>query len=96
MNILNNKSEKDNSILLNKVIYLGEKYNISMDKYKLFKELEEGNLIISLNDIDNTLHIYSKHNSDLSITIPSTTVNDLKSTRAIGLLRYSVNTIKYK
>lgn len=93
MNILGNKYRKETSILLNSVIYLCEKHNTSIDKHKLFKEFEEGSLVLSLNDKDNTLHIYSKHDSDFNITIPNTTANKLKSVRAVGLLRYSVDSI---
>lgn len=93
MNILNNQSKKEASILLSGIIYLGEKHNIPIDKHQLFKEFEEGNLVLSLNDTDNTLHIHSKHDSDFNITIPNTTANKLKSVRAVGLLRYSVDSI---
>lgn len=94
MNILNNKSNKDALVLLNQIICLGEKHNVSIDKSNLCQELEENTLIISLNNIDKTLHIYSNHNSDLSITIPNTTEGDLKSVRAVGLLRYLVGSIR--
>lgn len=93
MNILNNKSEKDNGILLNQIICLGEKHNVSINKSDLCQELEEGTLVISLNNIDKTLHIYSKQNSDLSITIPNTTASNLKSVRPKALLRYSIDSI---
>lgn len=92
MNILNNKSNKDALVLLNQIICLGEKHNISINKSTLCKELEKGTLVINLN-IDNALHIYSKQNSDLSITIPNTTASDLKSVRAKGLLRYMASSI---
>lgn len=94
MNILSNKSKKEASILIHSIIYLCEKYSISIDKYQLFKEFEENNLILSLNSIDNILHIYSKSNSNFSITLHNTTANDLKSARAVGLLRYSVSSIR--
>lgn len=93
MNILKNKSNKDATILLNQVICLVEEYKVSIDKSKLFKELENGTLIVSLNNIDNTLHIHSKQDSDLSITIPNVTATDLKSVRAKGLLRYMASNI---
>lgn len=94
MNILKNKSNKDATILLNQVICLGEKHNLSIDKSNLYKELEEGTLVISLNNIDKTLHINSKQNSDLSITIPNITTSDLKSVRTKGLFRYMISSIK--
>lgn len=95
MNLLNNKSNKDATIQLNQAIYLIEKHNLSIDKSKLYRELEEGTLIISLNSIDKTLHIYSTQDSDLSITIPNITASDLKSVRAEGLIRYMLSSIKY-
>ena len=96
MNILNNQSKKEASILLNDVIYLGEKNNIHIDKSKLFKEFKERSLVISSNTLENTLHIYSKSDSDFSIKIDNTTVNDLKSARAVALLRYAVSSINSK
>ena len=94
MNLLKNTSNKDAIILLNQIICLGEKHNVSIDKSNICQELKEGTLVISLNNIDKTLHIYSKQNSDLSITIPNTTVSDLKSVRPKALLRYSVGSIR--
>lgn len=96
MNLLKNTSNKDAIILLNQIICLGEKHNISIDKSNLCQELEEGTLVISLNNINKTLHIYSKQNSDLSISIPNITASDLKSVRPKALLRYSVGIIKCK
>lgn len=94
MNLLNNKSNKDAIIQLNQAIYLIEKHNISIDKSKLHKELEEGTLIISLNSIDKTLHVYSTQDSDLSITISNITVSDFKAVRAKGLIRYMISNIR--
>ena len=96
MNILKNQSRKEASILLNGITYLGEKNSIPIDKHQLFKEFEEGNLVLSLNDADNTLHIYSNSNNDFNITLHNTTANDLKSERAVSILRYSVNSINKK
>ncbi|HHQ5621061.1 TPA: hypothetical protein ACSRFI_004069, partial [Clostridioides difficile] len=73
-----------------------KKNNIHINKSKLFKEFKEKSLALSLNTLENILHIYSKSDSNFSIKIDNTTVNDLKSARAISLLRYSVNSINKK
>lgn len=93
MNTLGNKYKKETSILLNSVIYLCEKHNISIDKHNLSKEFEEKSIVLSLNNSDNTLHIYSKSNNNFNITLHNTTSNDLKYARAVGLLRYSVDSV---
>ncbi|MCI6669010.1 MAG: hypothetical protein MSH12_12735 [Romboutsia timonensis] len=96
MNIFSNNFTKEDSILLNSVLYLADKSNVHIDKTKVFEEIKERNLILNLDNTKNILHIYSKSNNDFSIKINNTTVNDLKSARAVASLRYSVNSINKK
>ncbi|MCP8421216.1 hypothetical protein NMF54_18905 [Clostridioides difficile] len=93
MNTSSNNLKKEDSILLNSILFLANKNNIHIDKSKIFEELKKKNLMLHLDTLKNTLHIYSKSDINFSVRVHNTTVNDLKSARAIALLRYSVNSI---